>query len=141
MKSNKFIIAAIVALVPAAAALAQTAPQQLADAARNGEIATGEMGVPMRAAQLPASQTSRAEVERQAYANPTAGHGDVGMSGDATPFVRTRTRAEVRAEVLQAMRDGELFMGGEAGLNPVVHASSKGNSFATRNAASSQTNY
>ena len=126
MKSNKFIIAAIVAIVPAAAALAQTAQQQVADAVRNGEIVTGEMGVPMRAAPLATSGISRAQVQRelhQANANMTAGNGETGTAGDATQIAGTRTRAEVRAEAMRAVRNGEI-VAGEAGTLPVGHSNS-----------------
>ena len=121
MKSNKFIIVAIAAIIPAAAAFAQTS---LADAVRNGEIATGEAGVPMRAEPMPASSISRVQIARelsQAQASNTVGHGETGTAVDATQFASTRTRAEVQAEAVQAVRNGDL-VAGEAGTNPVGHS-------------------
>ena len=121
MKSNKFILVAVAALIPAAAAFAQSS---VADAYRNGYIASGEVGVPMRSEPVPTSGISRAQVQgelRTAQASNMIISGETIMGVDTTPMASTRSRAEVQSEAVQAVRNGEI-VAGEAGTSPVGHS-------------------
>jgi hypothetical protein len=124
---NRTFITAAIATAAALASFASLAGETEVLAARqNGELlVAGELGVAARdafPANYPAAVTAthtqvRTEADRSVLQGPVTGRGEIGVL-DASPArsTSTKSRAEMRAEVIQARRAGDLLTDGELGV-------------------------